>query len=438
MATMENDPGDSRSDPGTSTGSTERYSRIILHSIGLGAFTGLFGVAYLLGVELLTEVLWGDDWATGGWFSGTYLNILIPVVGGLVVGLVYQVFNLPLRYPGFIEDLQNGEVEPKTTPGAIGIAIISLISGPSLGPEAPLGAAGGAAGTWLARRTKGDQESVRRMTFIGMSGAFGGLLSTPIGGPLLAFELEHDQTHNYYYTNLVPGVIAGSVSFGIMWPIVGAPFAGLLTIPQADFASWMLLAAVGLGVLGALAASVIGKITVGLVGVMKPLDNTPVRRGLIGGLAVGLIAYALPLTLFSGQTALPVILDNFERFGVVMLVVLAIFKAAALGFSLGGGFFGGPIFPTFFIGSVLGIAVHLLIPGIPLALAIGAMMSSLGAAMALLPLSMAVLTAIMIQSGLEVFGAIALASITAFAIRVALTRAAAQGDLQKAASGRRE
>ena len=410
----------------------ERYPIVMIKSIALGVFTGLFGIVYLLGVEFLTERLWGHDSAGQGWFSGSLWSWLIPTSAGLAVGLVYKLFRLPARFPGFVEDLEKGEVDPETAPGAVGIAVISLISGPSLGPEAPLGTAGGAAGTWLARRGGGDADHVRQMSFVGISGAFGGLMSTPIGGPLLAFELEHDQTHNYYFSNLVPGVIAGAVSFGAMWPIIGAPFEGLLSLPRGEFASWMLLAAVGLGVVGALAALVVGKVIVKVVEMMRPLDSRPVLRGLIGGLLVGAIAFTLPLTLFSGQHTLPIIFEDFESFGVLMLLALALFKSVALGASLGGGFFGGPIFPMFFIGAVLGVVVHLLIPAIPLALAVGSVMAALGAAVALLPLSMAILTAIMIQSGLEVFGAVALASVTAYAIRIAVSSGG--GDLQKSAA----
>lgn len=57
---------------------------------------------------------------------------------------------------------------------AILVAVVSLIVGASLGPEAPLGRAVGAAGTWLARRKGGDETEVRTATFTGMSGMFGG------------------------------------------------------------------------------------------------------------------------------------------------------------------------------------------------------------------------------------------------------------------------
>lgn len=410
-----------------------RYRYVLVRAVLLGIFTGLFGVAFLIGTEELTELIW-PEWENEGWFSGNIWTFLIPIVAGLLVGLTYRIFRLPPRIPGFIDDLKDGEVDPKATRGALGVAVISLVGGSSVGPEAPLGAAGGAVGTWLAQRRNADSEEVRQMSFIGISGAFGGLMSTPIGGPLLAFELEHDQTRNYYYTSLVPGIIAGAISFGIMWPIVGAPFQGLLEIPHGDFRSWMLLAAVGLGVLAAAAAAVVGKLMAAIVGLMRRLDSRPILRGLIGGVAVGAIGYTMPLTLFSGQTSLPVILEDYESFGVLMLLALALLKMSALGISLGGGFFGGPIFPTFFTGAVLGIAVHNMFPDIPLVLAVGSMMAALGAAIALLPLSMAILTAILIESGLEFFAAVVVASVTAYAIRVALTGPDGTGDMQKTAS----
>jgi H+/Cl- antiporter ClcA len=408
---------------------------VVAKAVGLGAFAGVFGVAYLLLIEALTERLWGEDWAGEGWFSGDIWSFLIPVVAAVLVGLTYKVFHLPARYPGFIDELEEGEVEPTTAPGAIGIAVLSLVGGASLGPEAPLGTAGGAAGTWLARRTGGSTDEVRQMSFVGISGAFGGLTSTPVGGPLLAFELEHDQTHSYYFTNLVPGMISGAVAFGIMWPIVGAPFQGLVTIPKGDFHSWMLLAAVGLGVIGGIAALAVGKLMVLLVGLMRPLDSRPLLRAVVGGMAVGAVGFTLPLTLFSGQTSLPVVVAEFDSLGICMLLALAVLKTATLGVSLGAGFYGGPIFPMFFIGAVLGVAVHVLMPSIPLALAVGAVMAALGAATALAPLSMSILVAIMMQSGLELFGAVVLAAATAYAIRVVFSPPSSMSDMKLAASG---
>lgn len=395
------------------------YSRTVIRAIVLGLFGGGFGLLYLWLVHLGTDALWGD-WETMGWFSGSVRSVMIPLVAGLLVGIVYKFFDLPTRFHGFIQELEQGHVDPKSAPGAIVIALFSLVGGASVGPEAPLGTAGGAAGTWLARRSGEDEQGVRQSSFIGISGVFGGLLSTPIGGPLLAFELEHDQTSSYYLRHLVPGVISGAVAFGVMWPVIGAPFSGLLEIQHGDFESWMLLAAAGLGVFSALAALVVGKVMLSITNAMRTLDSSPVVRGLVGGAVVALGAFVLPLTLFSGQEAAPFILDRVDEIGLAMLLGLAVVKTITLGASFGGGFYGGPIFPMFFIATALGLAVHLVFPALPLGIAVGATMAGLGAAVALVPISMAVLATILTQSGLVASAAIVVSAAVAFAIRHAL------------------
>ena len=154
---------------------------------------------------------------------------------------------------------------------------------------------------------------------------FGGLLSTPIGGPLLAFELEHEQTHDYYLQHLVPGMISGAVAFGVMWPVIGAPFEGLVAVAQEEFKSWMLIAAAAIGVFSFLAAVVVGKVMLGITTAMRRLDDRPILRGLIGGTIVGATAFILPLTLFSGEEALPFMIDNLQDFAVPTLIALAPF-----------------------------------------------------------------------------------------------------------------
>lgn len=407
--------------------------RSLGRAVLLGGFSGVFALAYLFVVEEGIHALW-PEWDDPEWFSGKWQMVVFPIVAGLIVGVIYKVMRLPARFKGFIGELEEGQVEPSTAPGAVLIAFVSLIGGASLGPEAPLGTAGGAAGTWLARRRGGDEADVRTATFTGMSGMFGGLLSTPIGGPLLAFELEHHQTHDYYLRELVPGVLAGAVSFGIMWPLIGAPFIDLYGLPGTEFRSWMLLAGIAIGLVGVVAALVVGKIMVLCVELMRRADGNPILRGLTAGAVLAAIAFIAPLTLFSGTDGLVPVFEHPAALGVGTLVVLALLKAIALGTSLGGGFYGGPIFPTFFIGGALGAAIHVAIPEIPLALAAGGMMAAIGGAIALIPLSMAIIAALIVQADFVLAGAIVMAAFTSFAVRKALTKTVSEGAAQVASA----
>jgi H+/Cl- antiporter ClcA len=183
-----------------------------------------------------------------------------------------------------------------------------------------------------------------------------------------------------------------------------------------------------------LVAIVIGKVLVAIVSSMRRLDDRPVLRGVIGGALVAVIAFAMPLTLFSGAGPLHTVFDQPAALGVGFLLVLALLKAVALGASLGGGFYGGPIFPVLFIGGALGAAIHVLAPEIPFAIAAGSSMAALGAALAMLPLSMAVIGTLLIRGGLLESAAIIMAAIAGFAVRYAIAPPGRQSEVAEAAA----
>ena len=87
----------------------------------------------------------------------------------------------------------------------------------------------------------------------------------------------------------------------------------------------------------------------------------------IGGLAVAfawVTGENSGLVLFSGQSALPGLLENSATFLVGTLVLLVIAKGLAYGLSLSS-LRGGPTFPGMFIGATGGIALSHL-PGLPM------------------------------------------------------------------------
>ena len=57
---------------------------------------------------------------------------------------------------------------------------ISLSSGASLGPEAPLGAFGGALGAWLGERFKRSKPVLEMWVLCGMAASFGAIFSSPV------------------------------------------------------------------------------------------------------------------------------------------------------------------------------------------------------------------------------------------------------------------
>ena len=120
------------------------------------------------------------------------------------------------------------------------------------------------------------------------------------------------------------------------------------------------------------------------------------------GLLIGLTAMAYQLIsgrsftaiLFSGQDALPDLVENAADYSLAVLVLLVVGKALVYGLSLSA-FRGGPVFPSMFIGATLGIAASAL-PGMDLASAIAMGIGAMCATMLRLPLTSTLLATLLL------------------------------------------
>jgi H+/Cl- antiporter ClcA len=119
--------------------------------------------------------------------------------------------------------------------------------------------------------------------------------------------------------------------------------------------------------------------------------------------------------LFSGQDAMPELVDHAADYSVGVLLLLAACKTFVYGLSLSA-FRGGPIFPAMFIGAVLGIAISGL-PGMSLAPAIGMGIGAMCAAMLRLPMTSTLLATLLLGAdGLSVTPEVVVAVAVAFVV----------------------
>jgi len=144
-------------------------------------------------------------------------------------------------------------------------------------------------------------------------------------------------------------------------------------------------------------------------------------------LLIGLIASAYQLmtgrsftqVLFSGQDALPELVEHAADYSVGVLILLIACKAAAYGLSLSA-FRGGPVFPSMFIGAAFGMAASTL-PGMNLAAGIAIGIGALSAAMLRLPLTATLLAVLLMGAdGLAVTPEVVVAVAVAFVVTMVL------------------
>ena len=136
--------------------------------------------------------------------------------------------------------------------------------------------------------------------------------------------------------------------------------------------------------------------------------------GLLGGLGLGIAGVLLPLTLFMGSDRLQILINNYLEVSLFLLFVLVVVKILLITFSFSTGFAGGYIFPSFFIGGLLGILVFRFFPFIPLAVCLVCVIAGVSVALLRSPIALALIIAIVFSP--ELVPAMAIALVMGFII----------------------
>jgi H+/Cl- antiporter ClcA len=369
-------------------------SREYWQSLGWGLFVGLLSAIgafiFIALMNLGQSLIWPDftDWTP---FSGPRVMVVIMTLIGFLVGLIHH-FTSASELDVFAA-LKEGYMEPKPVPASLLASLVTLIGGFSLGPEVPTGMLAAGLGTRISNWRKMDAEETRTNVISGISAAYAGLFSSPFVVLMMLLESAHVQSVAYYGTLLMSGLAAG-VGFGLFYVLGGDTFSsllGLLSPPAYDLRLWHLGVGIVLGILAVPVGLLFPVMTRIISRLVAPLNRQPVIRGTLGGLLLGLLTVAVPITVGLGTNELVLVYQHASEIGVALLVVFALAKLLALSGALSFGFIGGPIFPLLFVGSTLGTAIHLLFPQLPLGLTVGCMMVAVPAAIVPIPLALGVI-----------------------------------------------
>jgi H+/Cl- antiporter ClcA len=329
--------------------------------------------------------------------------------------------------PAFGFKTGGGPPVDRDLPGIILAALTTLSLGAVLGPEAPLIAIGGGLAALTVHLVRKDAPPMA-VTIMAAAGSFAAI-STLLGSPVLgAFLIMEAAGVGGATLSLValPGLLASGVGALVFvgldnWTGLGRFSLSLTSVPPAVDPTVATMAwALAMGAAGALLGWVIRWIGLSLRPVVH-VNRVLVTAAL--GLLIGLTAMAYQLisdrsftqVLFSGQTALPELVEHASDYSVGVLILLAACKTLTYGLSLSA-FRGGPIFPAMFLGAVLGIAAGGL-PGMSLAPAIGMGIGAMCAAMLRLPMTSTLLATLLLGAdGVTVTPQVVVAVAVAFVI----------------------
>jgi len=409
------------------------YLRLMILVALMGIVSAVVTFVFMVFVHQGTQVIW-EQTAQALGLDPALFTMLVCTLGGLVVGLLVKYFG---DHSGIFAEVmrefgKTGRFDYRNAPGIVITAFVSLISGASLGPEAPLADACGGIGTMISDRLKLDEQETRTMGFSGVSGMLAAFITQPLGGAVLGMESAQggsgDNRKDYFWV-LFPSLLASAVSTVVFVLLSGAFFETLYQFP--DYAPRLvdLLFAVPLGLLGGVIGVLFMLSLKRLQQLFLPMKKSLVLRGLLGGLGMGIIGALLPLTLFSGEAETAELIEGAAELGVVMLIVLGLVKLFATSLLLATGWKGGYIFPIMFASVALGMAMDLLFPGIPVAVCVAATMAGALVAALRAPLYAALFTLVLVQKETASVIAVAVvvsALLTALLAMRAARRASAQ------------
>ena len=288
--------------------------------------------------------------------------IAVPVIGGLIVGLVARYGSDKIRGHGIPEAIEailfgKSRMSPKVAllkPLSSGIVIGS---GGPFGAEGPIIMTGGAIGSLFAQRFHLTAAERKTLLVSGAAAGMTAIFGTPLAAILLAVEVL---LFEWKPRSFVPVVLACLVAYVLrgVWLGGGPMFPANLTMP-AGF--WVLAAALGLGLLqGALA----GVLSSALYRVEDGFHRLPVHWmwwPAIGGLVVGLGALIDPRVLGAGYANIQALLDGAMSARAIALLLAV--KAMVWLVALGSGTSGGVLAPLLMLGGALGALAGLWLPG---------------------------------------------------------------------------
>lgn len=401
------------------------YYQLILGSVVIGIVGGLVATIYYFVLEAMMHGVWHTipeltQPYFPRWFPVENYVLIATTIGGFCVGLVLYFMGLPGEMAQVVDRIHSpGKIDIRKTPAMIIASLIAITAGGSAGPEAPLVQVNGSFGSWLGEKLNVTSDSLRILTFCGMSAALGAFFGAPIGAALFALEIPHRKGLEYYEA-IAPAIVSAIFSFAIFRLNTGISIGGMYhfnVIPQLTSAE--LLQGIILGVVGALVATIF-VIIFRLIGKLsEPLEDYRIILATCGGLSIGLIAFAFPQTLFFSEAQIETVIQTGATLSVAMLIAIAVAKMFAISFTLHSGFLGGFIFPLFFIGANVGLAISLAVPEVHPTVAMVCLMAAVNVAVTKTPISTSIILSVL--SGTAMLPVIAISSFVSFLLTTNLS-----------------
>jgi CIC family chloride channel protein len=279
--------------------------------------------------------------------------ILVPVIGGLIVGVMARFGSPAIRGHGIPEAMERilkneSRIAPRLTILKPASSAVAIGTGGPFGAEGPIIATGGALGSLLGQLLAVTADERKVLLAAGAAAGMSATFGSPVAAVLLAVELL---LFEYRPRSLVPVAFASAAATAVRMTLHGgAPAFTMPTIGQPGAAAITSYVVLG-GVVG-LVATWITRLVYAVEDAFERLPLHWIWWPALGGVAVGLIGWVAPRTLGVGYDNIDAVLSG--TIAGRALLVLAALKLASWALALGSGTSGGTLAPLFTIGGGLG------------------------------------------------------------------------------------
>lgn len=312
----------------------------------VGLMGGVVGAAFHIGVEGSTELRLAYPWII--W--------LLPL-GGMVIVLMYRGLHMEGKGTDrIIESVHFGKDVPILLVPLIFISTcLTHLLGGSAGREGAALQIGGGIGYCTGHALRLGEKELPLSTLCGMSAVFAALFGTPLTATI--FALEVISVGALYYAGLIPCLTAATVAF-LMAGLLGvAPTRFAVALPALEVKTLLLVALLAVGC--ALVSILFVRGMHWIEHLAARWLKNPYVRAVVGGFVI------VGMTLLLGRDY------NGAGMDVIARALSGeashgawLFKILFTAVTIGCGFKGGEVVPSFFVGATFGCVAGQLI-GLP-------------------------------------------------------------------------
>jgi CIC family chloride channel protein len=349
---------------------------LLVMAVVVGVTTGLAAVFFIRLIAYIQFFFYGGGEKILPELGRLWL-IVVPVIGGLLVGPVIAIFAPEAKGHGVPEVMQalilrGGRIRPRVAIAKIIASALCIGTGGSAGREGPIVQVGSALGSSVGQWLGLSGARIKNLVACGAAAGIAATFNAPIAGVVFAIEVLLSEIQVTVFGNVVVSAVAAS--------IVSQIFLGsrpAFEIPGYVMHSpWEILLYVVLGLLAALIGILFIRMLYYAEDIFERLAIPLWLKPAAGALLLGTLAFFYPyLSTISYVSAedmtlgLPIVENYPHIFGsgfifleevlqgrapFFLLFLLIFLKPLATSFTLGSGNSGGVFAPSLFTGAMLG------------------------------------------------------------------------------------